>query len=112
MGLQGTTASGIKELPNGERVIPASIRPDGTVRKERKVRPGFVPEEDISTYVNPLSKKAKAFQASNFGCRLAGEKGAQEEQKNKINISKSAKKNMKRKEARERNKSEDKSSHT
>lgn len=29
-----------------ERIIPATLRPDGTVRKQLKVRPGFTPQED------------------------------------------------------------------
>ncbi|KAJ3164949.1 hypothetical protein HDU88_004930 [Geranomyces variabilis] len=44
--------SGIVEYKPGDRVIPASRRPDGTVRKERKVRPGFVPQEDAARYSN------------------------------------------------------------
>ena len=37
---------------DGERVIAASRRPDGTVRKERKIRPGFVPQEEQQVYVS------------------------------------------------------------
>ncbi|TDL29340.1 hypothetical protein BD410DRAFT_779730 [Rickenella mellea] len=33
-----------------ERVIPESKRPDGSVRKPLKVRPGFTPQEDISRF--------------------------------------------------------------
>jgi Mago binding len=36
----------------GERVIAASRRPDGTLRKERKIRPGFVPQEEQQVYVS------------------------------------------------------------
>ena len=32
------------------RVIPQSVRADGSVRKERRVREGFVPKEDIAKY--------------------------------------------------------------
>ncbi|KAG2235403.1 hypothetical protein BDF21DRAFT_406072 [Thamnidium elegans] len=35
-----------------ERWIPGSLRADGTYRKERKVRPGFVPQEDVKRYSN------------------------------------------------------------
>ncbi|KAI9594680.1 hypothetical protein BDF19DRAFT_444515 [Syncephalis fuscata] len=40
--------SGIVSLPtpDGERVIPASRRPDGSIRPARKVRSGYVPAED------------------------------------------------------------------
>ncbi|KAJ3185154.1 hypothetical protein HDU87_002721 [Geranomyces variabilis] len=49
---QSPGVSGIVEYKPGDRVIPASRRPDGTVRKERKVRPGFVPQEDAARYSN------------------------------------------------------------
>ncbi|KAG0004605.1 hypothetical protein BGZ80_004781 [Entomortierella chlamydospora] len=34
------------------RVIPMSRRADGTIRKERKVRPGYTPPEDVAKYTN------------------------------------------------------------
>lgn len=34
------------------RVIPQTRRPDGTFRKERKVRPGYTPPEDVVRYSN------------------------------------------------------------
>ncbi|KDQ64837.1 hypothetical protein JAAARDRAFT_28478 [Jaapia argillacea MUCL 33604] len=33
-----------------ERVIPESKRPDGSVRKEVKIRPGFTPQEDVKRF--------------------------------------------------------------
>ncbi|TCD71296.1 hypothetical protein EIP91_011067 [Steccherinum ochraceum] len=33
-----------------ERVIPESRRPDGSVRKQIKIRPGFTPQEDVSRF--------------------------------------------------------------
>jgi len=33
-----------------ERVIPESRRADGSLRKERKIRPGFTPQEDVSRF--------------------------------------------------------------
>ncbi|KAJ3056288.1 hypothetical protein HK097_007500 [Rhizophlyctis rosea] len=53
-----TPASGIKEV-DGDRVIAASRRPDGTIRKERKVRPGFVPQEDVTRYSNEKVEASK-----------------------------------------------------
>ena len=35
---------------DGERVIAASRRPDGTVRKERRVRAGYVPQDEQPVY--------------------------------------------------------------
>ncbi|KAI7906503.1 uncharacterized protein BX663DRAFT_496721 [Cokeromyces recurvatus] len=43
-----------------ERWIPGSIRADGTYRKERKVRPGFVPAEDVQRYSNARLEASKA----------------------------------------------------
>ncbi|CAI5468056.1 unnamed protein product [Closterium sp. Yama58-4] len=37
--------------PPDERVIPASRRPDGTMRKEIRVRAGYVAQEEVATYV-------------------------------------------------------------
>ena len=35
----------------GEKVIAPTLRPDGSVRKERRVRSGFVPQEEMPRYV-------------------------------------------------------------
>ncbi|RKP11108.1 hypothetical protein THASP1DRAFT_21309 [Thamnocephalis sphaerospora] len=45
---QAVTASGITTLPtpDGERIVPGTRRPDGTMRPTRRVRPGFTPVED------------------------------------------------------------------
>ncbi|KAH0840010.1 hypothetical protein J3R83DRAFT_972 [Lanmaoa asiatica] len=45
------SAAGIAVDPRTfERVIPESKRPDGSVRKQIKIRPGFTPQEDISRF--------------------------------------------------------------
>ncbi|KAJ7507728.1 hypothetical protein B0H11DRAFT_2153331 [Mycena galericulata] len=45
------TAAGIALDPQTlERVIPESRRPDGTVRKQIKIRPGFTPQEDVRRF--------------------------------------------------------------
>ncbi|CAH1761509.1 3618_t:CDS:2 [Entrophospora sp. SA101] len=59
---QSPTPSGIITKDNGERVIPASKRPDGTIRAERKVRPGYIPPEDnLITDEHEKLKKLEPF---------------------------------------------------
>lgn len=52
------TNAGIIEVGE-ERWIPGSRRADGTYRKERKVRPGFVPLEDVKRYSNSVLESTK-----------------------------------------------------
>ncbi|KAI7879562.1 hypothetical protein K492DRAFT_208146 [Lichtheimia hyalospora FSU 10163] len=40
-----------------ERWIPGSRRADGSYRKERKVRPGFTPLEDLQRYASPAARR-------------------------------------------------------
>lgn len=50
------TNSGIIEVGE-ERWIPGSRRADGSYRKERKVRPGFTPLEDLQRYASPAARR-------------------------------------------------------
>ncbi|KAF8428082.1 hypothetical protein EV426DRAFT_704967 [Tirmania nivea] len=47
-----TTVSGIlcKPSPNGTRIVPPSRRPNGTIRPARRIRPGYIPPEDVGLY--------------------------------------------------------------
>jgi partner of Y14 and mago protein len=36
----------------GERIVAASRRPDGTLRKERRIRAGYTPQDEVPTYVS------------------------------------------------------------
>jgi len=47
-----STPSGIITTETDERVIPSSRRADGSVRRERRVRAGYVPQEDVQVYQN------------------------------------------------------------
>lgn len=40
----------VQDDRTGNCVIPASVRADGSVRKERRVRPGFLPLEDVPRF--------------------------------------------------------------
>ena len=46
--------SGIQTLPTGHSIIPSSVRPDGSTRKEIRVRPGYRPPEDQEKYRNRI----------------------------------------------------------
>ncbi|MCJ1250443.1 hypothetical protein MMC30_007671 [Trapelia coarctata] len=51
--------SGIITSENGERHIPSSVRPDGTKRKEIRIRPGYRPPEDVEVYKNRTAEAWK-----------------------------------------------------
>jgi partner of Y14 and mago protein len=89
--------AGITTSASGERHIPSSVRPDGTLRKEIRVRPGYRPPEDVELYKN---RTAEGFR--NRG--KAGVPGAEslkaEEDPTKLNAA--ANKNAKRREARKK----------
>jgi partner of Y14 and mago protein len=51
--------AGITTSATGERHIPSSVRPDGSVRKEIKVRPGYRPPEDVELYKNRTAEAYK-----------------------------------------------------
>ena len=40
----------VQDAHTGDCVIPASVRADGSIRKERRVRPGFLPLEDVPRF--------------------------------------------------------------
>jgi partner of Y14 and mago protein len=89
--------AGITTSANGERHIPASVRPDGTLRKEIRVRPGYRPPEDIELYKN---RTAEGFR--NRG--KAGVPGAEglKADEDPTKLSAAANKNAKRRDARKK----------
>src|ERR1700737_1826560 len=56
--------SGIQTTKDGDRIIPASVRPDGTIRPERRVKQGYTPVEDVTTYKND---RAESFRSHQYG---------------------------------------------
>jgi len=55
------SASGIALDPRTlDRVIPETRRADGSLRKERKVRPGFTPQEDVQRFRGTRQLAAEA----------------------------------------------------
>jgi hypothetical protein len=47
-----TSRSGIQVAENGQRFVPRSLRPSGTVRPEISIKPGYIPAEDKDVYRN------------------------------------------------------------
>ncbi|KAK9463347.1 uncharacterized protein V1516DRAFT_667526 [Lipomyces oligophaga] len=44
------TNAGIVTTPTGDRMIPSTVRQDGSIRKEIRIRPGYTPDEDVARY--------------------------------------------------------------
>jgi partner of Y14 and mago protein len=89
--------AGIATSATGERHIPASVRPDGSVRKEIRVRPGYRPPEDVELYKN---RTAEGFRNR----AKAGIPGAEpaKPQDASAKAGPAANKNAKRREARKK----------
>jgi partner of Y14 and mago protein len=89
--------AGIATSATGERHIPASVRPDGSVRKEIRVRPGYRPPEDVELYKN---RTAEGFRNR----AKAGIPGAEpiKSQDASAKAGPAANKNAKRREARKK----------
>jgi len=51
---------------SGERIIPGSRRPDGTLRKDIRVRPGYVPIEEQEVYVSRGAKVLNTTRLSEY----------------------------------------------
>ncbi|KAI0269272.1 hypothetical protein BC834DRAFT_865628 [Gloeopeniophorella convolvens] len=100
------TASGIAVDPRTlDRVIPESRRADGSVRKERKVRPGFTPQEDVARFRSTRQQAvgARALPKGHIpGWTPPGAAASEKEAQ-----SKSAKKNEKRREKRKEKRQEE-----
>lgn len=92
--------AGIVESGTGERHIPSSVRPDGTKRKEIKIRPGYKPPEDVEVYQN---RTAAAFKERHTG----GIPGAEGLKEAKEDAASGSNKNAKRREARRKAKAAD-----
>lgn len=92
-GAEKASKSGITTSTNGERIIAASTRADGSVRKEIRVRPGYRPPEDVEVY---KSRTAEAWRTRGGG----GVPGA--EPVGKSTTTAAANKNAKRREARKK----------
>lgn len=90
------TSSGITTSATGDRHIPASVRPDGSTRKEIKIRPGYKPPEDIEVYKN---RTAEGWKARGTG-GVPGAADADQKVENKAGNTKNAKRREARKKAK------------
>ena len=95
MAPKSTSNAGIRQLSNGESVIPSSTRADGTVRKEIRVKPGYKPAEDVEVYKN---RTAEAWKHRGKG-GVPGAEALNTEEK-EAQASAATNKNAKRREAR------------
>ncbi|KAK3299999.1 uncharacterized protein B0H64DRAFT_379660 [Chaetomium fimeti] len=94
----GPSASGIvTDETSGERHIPASKRADGSTRKAKKIRPGYLPPEDVAVYKN---RNIEAFRNRGKG-PVPGAEGLKDDKPAQPSSS-TANKNAKRREARKK----------
>jgi len=100
------SASGIAVDPRTlDRVVPESRRSDGSVRKERKIRPGFTPQEDVVRFRSIRQQAIDARTLPKGHVPGWSPPGAPAPE-NKDPQSKSAKKNEKRREKRKEKRQE------
>ena len=96
-----SSKSGIITNDGGERHIPASRRPDGSTRKEIKIRPGYKPPEDVEVYKN---RAADAWKTRGTG-GIPGAATVEDDNDNgnaAVDGKAASNKNAKRREARKR----------
>ena len=66
----------VQDAQTGDCVIPASVRADGSIRKERRVRPGFLPLEDVPRFRSRRLLERKEAERHEEQARFERSKGA------------------------------------
>lgn len=92
--------AGITRNADGQQIIPSSQRPDGTTRREIKVRPGYRPPEDVEVYKNRTAEAWK--QRGSGGVPGAVSASDSENKGDSAASNKNAKRKAARKKAKER----------
>jgi partner of Y14 and mago len=93
-----STSSGIVvDTVTGQRHVPASVRSDGSTRREIRIRPGYRPPEDIEKYKN---RTAEAWRSRGSG-GVPGAEVADADETNQSGAPASSK-NAKKREAKKR----------
>nr|XP_034959815.1 partner of Y14 and mago isoform X1 [Zootoca vivipara] len=98
-------AAALSPLTNQGKYIASTQRPDGTWRKQRRVKEGYVPQEEVPVYENKYVKFFKSKPdlppglnpEANTPVARQASKGPES---GEIGLSKTAKRNLKRKEKR------------
>ncbi|KAF8573288.1 hypothetical protein K439DRAFT_1421442 [Ramaria rubella] len=105
-----TSTSGIAVDPRTlSRVVPESRRPDGSTRKEIKIRPGYIPQEDVTRFrgTRQVQMDRNALPKGHILGWVAPSSASKPKSVEATGAaSKSAKKNEKRKEKRDKKKEE------
>ncbi|KAL3831617.1 hypothetical protein ACJMK2_023352 [Sinanodonta woodiana] len=91
----------------GEPYIPASRRPDGTWRKPRRVKEGYIPQEEMPTYENKGVQWLKSKPTLPPGLNPTDVNTNKVKEEDKSGMSKNAKKNAKRKEKKKHQKEQE-----